>query len=85
MASTPDFDAIAASSRHGTRSRYKHGCRCDDCRAANTAYQRQRRHALRLEEAAEPGSNRDGWIAPVVGISVALAAAWALIRRAATS
>ena len=24
---------------HGTRSKYTTGCRCDDCRAANTAYQ----------------------------------------------
>lgn len=28
--------------RHGTRSRYQTGCRCDDCRAANTAYSRDR-------------------------------------------
>ncbi len=27
---------------HGTRSRYKKGCRCDECRAANNAYVRHR-------------------------------------------
>lgn len=27
--------------RHGTRNRYEHGCRCDDCRTANYQYQRQ--------------------------------------------
>lgn len=36
--SAPDFDAIALSSRHGSRSMYKSGCRCDDCRAANASY-----------------------------------------------
>ena len=25
---------------HGTRARYSRGCRCNDCRAANTAYDR---------------------------------------------
>jgi hypothetical protein len=28
--------------RHGTRSTYVGGCRCGDCRAANTAYERRR-------------------------------------------
>lgn len=28
---------------HGTSARYKALCRCDECRAANTAYQRQLR------------------------------------------
>ncbi|UQN30681.1 hypothetical protein [Brachybacterium kimchii] len=27
-------------SDHGTRSHYRAGCRCDDCRAANAAYDR---------------------------------------------
>lgn len=27
---------------HGVRSRYNSGCRCDECRAANTAYERKR-------------------------------------------
>jgi hypothetical protein len=34
---------------HGARRRYNEGCRCDDCRAANTAYQqgyRQRHTAV---------------------------------------
>ena len=29
--------------RHGTTGGYSRGCRCDDCRAANTAYFRERR------------------------------------------
>jgi len=28
---------------HGTTGFYHRGCRCDDCRAANTAYRRDRR------------------------------------------
>ena len=31
-----------ASGPHGTRGRYVLGCRCDDCRRANTAYARSR-------------------------------------------
>lgn len=32
---------------HGVRARYSSGCRCDACRAANTAYERQRaRHRV---------------------------------------
>jgi hypothetical protein len=41
-----DLDNIAFShrrcnvrhSRHGTSSRYQHGCRCDECRAWKSAY-----------------------------------------------
>lgn len=29
----------ARNASHGTRSKYTTGCRCDECRAANTAYQ----------------------------------------------
>jgi hypothetical protein len=32
------------AARHGTRHRYYDGCRCDDCTAANTAYQQKYRH-----------------------------------------
>ena len=35
----------ARNASHGTRSKYTTGCRCDDCRAANTAYQWVGRHA----------------------------------------
>jgi hypothetical protein len=31
---------------HGTRRRYNEGCHCDDCTAANTAYQQKYRHRL---------------------------------------
>lgn len=33
---------LAASRPHGDRLRYLAGCRCDACRAANTAYERSR-------------------------------------------
>lgn len=42
--------AVRASHRRvrvcGTRSAYQGGCRCDDCRAANTAYLRMLRGAV---------------------------------------
>ncbi|WP_394161593.1 HNH endonuclease signature motif containing protein [Galactobacter valiniphilus] len=34
----PDFSPRTIPA-HGRRSRYKRGCRCDECRAANTQYQ----------------------------------------------
>lgn len=37
---------------HGTRAGYNAGCRCDDCRAANTARQRAKRASRRESEAA---------------------------------
>jgi len=83
MSDAPDFDAIQATSRHGTRARYKHGCRCDPCQDANTTYQRQRRAALRSEAVSSNyDPNREGWIVPLVGIAVGLAATWAVIRNA---
>lgn len=33
---------VGSNAPHGTRSRYSYGCRCDECRAANTAYRRDR-------------------------------------------
>lgn len=36
---------LAAARAHGDRLRYIAGCRCTDCRAANTAYERQRQAA----------------------------------------
>lgn len=33
--------------QHGTRSRYRKGCRCDECRRAETAYRRRYRQARR--------------------------------------
>src|SRR5947209_14415035 len=29
--------------RHGTRGRYNDGCRCDECKWANTSYRREKR------------------------------------------
>jgi hypothetical protein len=38
---------LAANRPHGDRVRYLAGCRCAECRAANTAYARQRERAIR--------------------------------------
>lgn len=35
--------------KHGTMSAYNAGCRCDDCRAANTAKSQRRRERRRAE------------------------------------
>jgi hypothetical protein len=41
--------------RHGTRRRYNEGCRCDDCRAANTSYaQRYRQRPTALVPLSAP-------------------------------
>jgi hypothetical protein len=34
------------AARHGTRARYKSGCHCDECRAAQAAYQARYRDRL---------------------------------------
>jgi len=36
---------------HGTRARYRRGCRCDQCRAANSAYELSRRKGAGLDRA----------------------------------
>lgn len=40
----------AANVRHGTRSRYARGCRCDACRAASAAYMRSYRRSRAATE-----------------------------------
>ena len=47
---------------HGT-SRYKHGCRCDNCRAANTAASRAYRRRLGVMPMGNPVEH-DGTIYP---------------------
>jgi hypothetical protein len=45
------------TARHGTRRRYNEGCRCEDCTAANAAYQqsyRQRATTVRLSTWTTP-------------------------------
>lgn len=34
---------MTMTATHGTRHRYVNGCRCDDCKAANREYERDRR------------------------------------------
>ena len=41
------LEAAGCTPQHGTRSRYRNGCRCDDCRHAETAYRREYRKARR--------------------------------------
>lgn len=41
---------LAADRPHGDRLRYMSGCRCRDCRAANSAYERSRQAARRAGE-----------------------------------
>jgi len=41
------LEAAGCTPQHGTRSRYRNGCRCDDCRHAETAYRRNYRKARR--------------------------------------
>lgn len=37
---------------HGRKSTYdRHKCRCEECKAANTAYQRDRRRAIAYRDA----------------------------------
>ena len=80
----PDFDANG--SRHGTRSRYKAGCRCDECRGANSGYQLRRRAILRAEALGDDSDvGRDEWMVPVVGVVAAVALVSGVIRRAASS
>jgi hypothetical protein len=38
--------AIMRSKDHGTRACYQHGCRCDDCRCAESEYQKERRQRI---------------------------------------
>ena len=81
MTEGPDFEAIQSSSRHGTRSRYKAGCRCDDCRASNAAYQRRRREELRAElEEVQQASAR--WLPVLGGVVIVGGWVWAILRRA---
>jgi hypothetical protein len=39
---------LAADKPHGTRLRYMGGCRCDDCRRANSRYESERQRARKM-------------------------------------
>lgn len=56
---------------HGTRGGYtNHRCRCDDCKAANAAMQRDQREkrAQRLAGIATPGVRPDAKDKPIHGL-----------------
>lgn len=46
--------------RHGTRSAYNKGCRCDECRRANTLGARKRREKLKREKANQLDKSQAG-------------------------
>lgn len=62
LAEQQGHPAPAVKPAHGTNPRYaKHGCRCDPCRQAHTAYERVRREARRARHRVA-----DLWTRPVV-------------------
>lgn len=53
---------VGDSVQHGTRSSYVRGCRCNDCRAASSAYERTRIQKRRIH--IQPMSEAEvGWLA----------------------
>jgi hypothetical protein len=67
------------AAKHGTRHRYNDGCRCDDCTAANAAYQQQYRErpvvvslsAPVTPQTFEPGPVESAVEAELAGLAVA--------------
>ena len=61
------------AANHGTRRRYNEGCRCDDCTAANNAYQqeyRQRRVSPVVTLSfSDPGPVEAGVTAEIDGLA----------------
>jgi hypothetical protein len=85
LAEQQGHPAPAVKPAHGTNPRYaKHGCRCDACRQAHTAYERARREARRaratspwtplvLSEPMQNGHTRAGvgqYLLPLPGLSL---------------
>jgi DNA replicative helicase MCM subunit Mcm2 (Cdc46/Mcm family) len=48
--------AVTAPAAHGTAARYRTGCRCDGCRRAYAAVQRDRRARVKRNECEKPES-----------------------------
>lgn len=40
--------------QHGTTTQYRNGCRCDDCRQANTDYSREMKARIKKQGLARP-------------------------------
>jgi hypothetical protein len=70
------------AAKHGTRRRYNEGCRCDDCTAANAAYQQRYRQrptaVVSLSTATnvavptfDPGPVESGVTAEIAGLTEA--------------
>ena len=67
------------AAKHGTRHRYNDGCRCEDCTAANAAYQQQYRErpvvvplsAPVTPQTFEPGPVESGVEAEIAGLAEA--------------
>ena len=65
------------AAKHGTRHRYNDGCRCEDCTAANAAYQQQYRERPVLvplsapvtPRSVEPGPVEAGVEAEIAGLA----------------
>ncbi len=45
--------------RHGTRTCYNDGCRCDKCKVAEANYQKKRRHGADTTVVSLPGASAD--------------------------
>lgn len=56
--------------RHGTRTSYNEGCRCDKCKTAEAEYQKRRRHGVGTVTPINPTVTETGGGEPQGGITV---------------
>lgn len=75
---------VPGAARHGTRSAYVSGCRCDDCRRSHARYERARRTARR-EEAATARAAEPAWLADPDRVQGAWAGQYLLFDSPATT